>query len=47
MIFSLELASVSKKNIIGRNHIKSIDNMHSKTKTNDLDGKISKNYPVF
>jgi hypothetical protein len=46
MRFPLEVVGASKKNITGRNHIKSVDNMDLKSETNDLDGKISKNYVV-
>jgi hypothetical protein len=37
MIFPLEVVGASKKNITGRSHIKYINNMYLKTKTNDLD----------
>ena len=46
MRFSLEVVGASKKNITGRSHIKSVDNMDLKTETDNLDGKISKNYSV-
>jgi hypothetical protein len=36
-----------KKNIIGRIHIKYVDNMDLKTKTNDLHGKISKKWVIL
>jgi hypothetical protein len=47
MRFPLEIVGVSKKKIIGRNHIKYVDNMDFKNKTDDLDGNISKNYAVL
>jgi hypothetical protein len=43
MGFSLEVVGASKKNIIGRIHIKYVDNMDLKTETDDLNGNISKN----
>jgi hypothetical protein len=46
MRFPLEVDGVAKKNITWRNHIKYVDNMDLKTKTNDPDGKISKNQAV-
>jgi hypothetical protein len=46
MRFPLEVVGASKQKIIGRIHIKYVDNMDLKTETDDLDGKISKNYAV-
>jgi hypothetical protein len=46
MRFPLEVVGASKKKITGRIHIKYVDNMDLKTETDDLDGKISKNYAV-
>jgi hypothetical protein len=43
MRFPLEVVGVGKKKIARRSHIKYADNMHLKTETDDLDGKISKN----
>jgi hypothetical protein len=43
MGFPLEVVGVGKKNIIGRSHIKYANNMDLKTKTDDIDGNISKN----
>jgi hypothetical protein len=43
MRFPLEVVGVGKKIITGRSHIKYADNTDLKTKTNDMDGKISKN----
>jgi hypothetical protein len=47
MGFTLEVVVVGKKDITCRIHIKYADNVYLKTKTNDLDGKISKNYAVL
>jgi hypothetical protein len=47
MIVSLEVVGVGKKNITCRIHIKYVDNMDLKTKTNDVDGKSSKIYAVL
>jgi hypothetical protein len=44
MRFPLEVVGASKEKIIGKMHIKYVNNMDLKTETNDLDGKISKNY---
>jgi hypothetical protein len=44
MRFPLEVVGASKQNIIGRIHIKYVDNMDLKTENDDLDRKISKNY---
>jgi hypothetical protein len=43
MGFPLEVVGVGKLKIIGRSHIKYADNMDLKTKTDELDGNISKN----
>jgi hypothetical protein len=43
MGFPLEVVGVGKPNITRITHIKYVDNMDLKTKTNDLDGKILKN----
>ena len=45
--FPLEVVGVGKKKITCRNHIKYADNMDLKTETNDLNGNISKSYPVL
>jgi hypothetical protein len=47
MRFPLEVVGASKQKITGRSHIKYVDNMDLKIETNDLDGKISKNYVVL
>jgi hypothetical protein len=47
MRFPLEVVGASKQKITGRIHIKYVDNMDLKTETDDLDGKISKNYAVL
>jgi hypothetical protein len=39
----MEVVGVGKQKIIGRSHIKYVDNMDLKIETDDLDGKISKN----
>jgi hypothetical protein len=46
MRFPLEVVGAGKKNITCRIHIKYADNMDLKIETDDLDGKISKNYAV-
>ena len=46
MGFPLEVVGVGKKKITRRIHIKYADNMDLKTKTDDLDGNISKSYAV-
>jgi hypothetical protein len=46
MRFPLEVVGVSKQKITGRRHIKYVDTMDLKTKIDDLDGMISKNYVV-
>jgi hypothetical protein len=43
----LEVVVVGNYNITCRSHIKYVDNADLKTKTNDLDGKISKSYAVL
>jgi hypothetical protein len=43
MRFPLEVVGAGKQEITCRIHIKYADNMDLKTKTDDLDGKISKN----
>ena len=43
MGFPLKVVGVDKQKIIGRSHIKYVDNMDLKTKTDDQDGKILKN----
>ena len=47
MVFPLELVVVGKQDITCRSHIKYVDNAYLKTKTNDLDGKISKSCAVL
>jgi hypothetical protein len=47
MRFPLEVVGASKQEITCRIHIKYEDNMYLKTKIDDLDGKISKNYAVL
>ena len=42
MGFPLEVVVVGKQKIIGRSHIKHVDNMDLKTESDDLYGKISK-----
>jgi hypothetical protein len=42
MGFPLEVIGVGKKKITSRSHIKYVYNLDLKTKTYDLDGKISK-----
>jgi hypothetical protein len=44
MRFPLEVINASKKMITRRIHIKYVDNVDLKTKNDDLDGKILKNY---
>ena len=46
MGFPLEVVGDGKKKITGRIYITYVDNMDLKTKTNDPDGKISKNQAV-
>ena len=46
MRFPLEVVGAGKQNITCRIHIKYVDNADLKTKTNDLDGNISKSYAV-
>ena len=46
MRFPLEVVGVGKQEITCRSHIKYADNMDLKTKTDDLDGKISESYAV-
>jgi hypothetical protein len=46
MEFPLEVVGAGKKEITCRIHIKYENNMDLKTQTDDLDGKISKNYLV-
>jgi hypothetical protein len=43
MRFPLEVVGAGKKKITGISYIKYDDNMDLKTKTDDLDGNISKN----
>jgi hypothetical protein len=43
----LEVVVAGKHDITCRIHIKYADNADLKTKTNDLDGKISKSYAVL
>jgi hypothetical protein len=43
----LEVVVAGKHDITCRSHIKYADNADLKTKTNDLDGKISKSYAVL
>ena len=47
MRFPLEVVVVGKKDITCRSHIKYVDNVDLKTKTDDLDGKSSKIYVVL
>jgi hypothetical protein len=47
MRFPLEVVVVGKQDITCRSHIKYADNVDLKTKTDDLDGKISKSYAVL
>jgi hypothetical protein len=47
MGFPLEVVVAGKQDITCRIHIKYVDNVDLKTKTNDLDGKISKSYAVL
>ena len=47
MGFPLEVVVVGKHYSTFRSHIKYADNADLKTKTNDLDGKISKSYAVL
>jgi hypothetical protein len=47
MGFPLEVVVAGKQDITCRSHIKYVDNVDLQTKTNDLDGKISKIYAVF
>jgi hypothetical protein len=46
MRFPLEVVVVGKKDITCGIHIKYVDNMDLKTKTDDMDGNISKSYAV-
>jgi hypothetical protein len=46
MGFPLEVVVAGKQDITCRSHIKYADNVDLKTKTNDLDGNISKSYVV-
>jgi hypothetical protein len=46
MRFPLEVVGVGKQEITCRIHIKYANNMDLKTKTDDLDGNISKSYAV-
>jgi hypothetical protein len=43
----LEVVIASKHDSTCRSHIKYVDNADLKTKTSDLDGKISKSYAVL
>jgi hypothetical protein len=47
MGFQLEVIGASMQEITCRIHIKYANNMGLKTETDDLDGKISKNYAVL
>jgi hypothetical protein len=47
MGFPLEVVVVVKQDITCRSHIKYTDNVDLKNETNDLDGKISKNYAIL
>ena len=47
MGFPLEVVVVGKQDITCRSHIKYENNADLKIETNDLDGKISKNYVVI
>jgi hypothetical protein len=47
MGFPLEVVVAGKQDITCRSHIKYADNVDLKTKTNDLDGNISKSYAVL
>jgi hypothetical protein len=46
MRFPLEVVVAGKKDITCRIHIKYVDKMDLRTKTDDLDGKSLKNYAV-
>ena len=46
MRFPLEVVVIGKKDSTCRSHIKYANNVDLKTKTNDLDGKISKSCAV-
>jgi hypothetical protein len=47
MGFPLEVVVAGKHDSTCRSHIKYANNADLKTKTNDLDGKISKSYAVL
>ena len=47
MGFPLEVVVAGKHDSTCRSHIKYVDSMDLKNKTNDLDGKISKSYAVL
>jgi hypothetical protein len=47
MGFPLEVVVAGKQDTIFRSHIKYANNADLKTKTNNLDGKISKSYAVL
>ena len=47
MGFPLEVVVAGKHDNTCRSHIKYVDNMDLKTKTDDLDGKKSKSYAVL
>ena len=46
MRYPLEVVSVGKQKIIGKTHIKYVNNMDLKIETNDLYRNISKNYAI-
>jgi hypothetical protein len=47
MRFPLEVVVAGKQDITCKSHIKYENNVDLKTKTNDMDGKISKSYAVL
>ena len=46
MRFPLEVVVTGKQDITCRIHIKYADNVYLKTKTNDMNGNILKNYAI-
>jgi hypothetical protein len=47
MRFPLEVVVAGKQDNTSRSHIKYVDNVDLKAKTDDLDGKSSKSYAVL
>jgi hypothetical protein len=47
MRFPLEVVVAGQQDSTCRSHIKYVDNVDLKTKTDDMDGKISKSYAVL